>query len=118
MGDEFRNMKVESVGLGVSHLGIVCESKDDEKEKEFVLQSGQQIDVKVDESKSHKIYVQNAQLFGNSDWIQIKHKAKELVIFSYFGAKFVDNLRIGKDKKLIELVDCSAIDAVYHSDIL
>ena len=56
-------------------------------------------------------------MFGDSDWIPIKLQQKFLS-FPFFGSQFVDNLVVNDDQNVIELVNPSEIDSVYHSDII
>merc|ERR1712228_13273 len=104
-----------SVGMGSSLIGILNETKEESKENEIVLKSGQEITVQT--KKSHGVYIQNKALFGDDDWIQITQRFNSLS-FPYFGNKFVDNLVMNKEQTMIELIDESDIDTIYGSDII
>merc|ERR1712228_1021497 len=114
---------IVSIGLGPSFIGILRETKDEFKENEFVLKSGEEMTVQntmndiVGNRTLHSVYIQNKALFGDNDWIEIESNAKYLS-FCYFGHKFVENLVMNKDKNMIELIGVSEIDTIYHSDII
>merc|ERR1712228_10962 len=107
--------KIVSIGLGTKFIGILRESKEESKEDEVVLKGGEEMTVK--NQNAHNVYVQNEELFGNDDWIQIKQSSNYL-LFPYFGHKFVENLVMNKDKNMIELIEYSEIDEIYISDII
>merc|ERR1711933_271593 len=67
--------------------------------------------------RAHKMFVRNAQLFGENEWLQIKQRPKHS-LFPYFGHEFVDNLVMNKEKTMIELIKHSEIDSIHYSDIL
>merc|ERR1712228_695662 len=113
--DLIKNANIVSVGMGTSFIGILNETKEESKENEIVLKSGQEMTVQS--NKSHHVYVQNKALFGNDDWIQIEQRFNSLP-FPYFGNKFVENLVMNKEKTLIKLTDESDIDTIYRSDII
>merc|ERR1712228_169548 len=111
---------INSVDLGGSFIGILNESKEESKEKEIVLKSGEEMTVRnndAENSKTYNVYVKNQELFGDDDWIKIEQRSK-YSLFPYFGHKFVENLVINKEKKMIELIKHSEIDTIYHSDII
>merc|ERR1712228_46633 len=58
------NGQIVSVSLGSSFIGILTESKEESKENEIVLKSGQEITVQT--GKTHNMYVQNQELFGDN----------------------------------------------------
>merc|ERR1712228_25094 len=109
------NGQIISVGLGASFIGILCESKEESKENEIVLKSGQEITLQT--KKRHNVYVQNQALFGDNEWIQIKSKTFR-PLHPYFGGKFVENLVLNKDKTMIELIEHSEIEKNHHLDII
>merc|ERR1712228_516105 len=114
--------KILSVALGQKYIGIIKESKEESKEREFVLKSGEEMTVQngkydVESKKVHNVYLQNQELFGDDEWIEIKRE-NEYISFPYFGHEFVENLVMNKDKNMIELVKCSEIETIYHSDII
>ena len=118
----FEDFDIVSVGLGETFIGILCESKEEFKEIEIVLKGGEEITVENDMSdvknkQEHNVYIQNEELFGDDDWIQIAANGKYLP-FPYFGHKFVENLVMNKDKTLIELIKYSEIEKIYQSDII
>merc|ERR1712228_1046393 len=113
--DLIKNANIVSVGMGSSFIGILDETKEESKENEIVLKSGQEMNVQT--KKSHNVYVQNKKLFGNDDWIQIEQRFNSLP-FPYFGNKFVENLVMNKEQTMIELIDESDIDTIYGSDII
>merc|ERR1712228_705987 len=122
MMQPFNDSKIVSVGLGDGFIGFLRESKEEFKEKEFVLKSGEEMIVKnkindVENRMAHNVFVQNQELFGNDDWIEIESDAK-YSLFPYFGHEFVDNLVMNKEQTMIELIDYSEIDSIYHSDII
>merc|ERR1712228_1091722 len=97
-------------------------AKGEFKETEFVLKSGEEMIVQnnmndFENRIAHNVYVQNKDLFGDDDWIKIESNAKYLS-FPYFGHEFVDNLVMNKEQTMIELIDYSEIDSIYHSDII
>merc|ERR1711971_1269404 len=99
-------------------IGIVTESKEECKESEHVLQGGEIRSVKDAENKgSHQVSVKNPKIFGDDDWLQIERPSPYL-LFPYFGKAFVENLSLNDDKTLVELVNPSEIDSIYHSDII
>merc|ERR1712039_862007 len=67
--------------------------------------------------KGHDVYVQDKELFGNDDWIQMRPPTK-YSLFPYFGHTFVENLVLNKEKNAVELIKPSDIDSIYHSDIV
>merc|ERR1712228_365416 len=111
----FKNANILSVGMGRTFIGILNKTKEESKENEIVLKSGQEMTVQT--KKTHNIYVQNHELFGDDDWIQIYQKSNSLP-FPYFGNKFVENLVMNKEQTMIELIDESDIDTIYGSDII
>merc|ERR1712228_1109246 len=60
---------------------------------------------------------QNQELFGDNEWIQIKSKTFHS-LNAYFGEKFVENLMMNKEKTMIELIEHSEIEKIYHPDII
>merc|ERR1712228_753171 len=80
--DLIKNANIVSVGMGKTFIGILNETKEESKENEIVLKSGQEMTVQ--NKKSHNVYVQNKALFGDDDWIQIEQRTK-YVPFPYFG---------------------------------
>merc|ERR1712228_1039313 len=84
----FKNANIVSVGMGLSFIGILNETKEESKENEIMLKSGQEMTVKS--KKSHNVYVKNQALFGDDDWMKINQRYNSLP-FPYFGNKFVDN---------------------------
>merc|ERR1712228_245318 len=120
--ESFNDSKIVSVGLGSSFIGFLCESKEEFKETEYVLKSGEEITVQnkmndVENRMAHQMYVKNQELFGNDDWIEIRQRYN-YSLFSYFGHEFVDNLVMNKEQTMIELIEHSEIDSIYHSDII
>merc|ERR1712228_611227 len=120
--ETFNDSKIVSVGMGSSFIGILCESKEEFKESEFVLKSGEKMTVQnkmndVENRMAHNVFVQNQELFGDNDWIKIEQRSKYLS-FPYFGHEFVDNLVMNKEQTMIELIKHSEIDSIYHSDII
>merc|ERR1712228_711570 len=111
----FKNANIVSVGMGSSFIGILDETKEESKENEIVLKCGQEMTVQS--KKSHNVYIQNNETFGDDDLIQIEQPYNPLP-FPYFGNKFVDNLVINKEETMIELIDESDIDTIYGSDII
>ena len=114
--------KFLSVELGKSFIFISSEPEEESKENEFVLKGGEEMTVQSDlndvgKRRAHSVYVQNEKLFGDSDWIPIKLQQKFLS-FPFFGSQFVDNLVVNADQNVIELVNSSEIDSIYHSDII
>merc|ERR1712228_162011 len=89
---------------------------------EYVLKSGEEMTVQNnmndDENRmAHNVFIKNQELFGDDEWIEIESNAKYLS-FPYFGHEFFDNLVMNKEQTMIELIDYSEIDSIYHSDII
>ena len=83
-----------------------------------MLKDGEEVTVKDSENKrAHKMFVRNAQIFGDKEWMQIKQRPKHS-LFPYFGHEFVDNLVMNKEKTMIELIKHSEIDSIHYSNIL
>merc|ERR1712228_227145 len=81
--ETFNDSKIVSVGLGSSFIGILCESKEEFKETEFVLKSGEEMTVQnkmndVENRMAHNVFVKNKDLFGDDDWMEIESNAKYL----------------------------------------
>merc|ERR1712228_794509 len=117
-----KDSKIMSVSFGQRYIGIISESKEESKENEFLLKGGEEMTVQnnmndVENTKVQDMYVQNSKLFGDDGWIQIESNAK-YVFFPYFGNKFVENLVLNEEQTMIELIDYSEIDSIYHSDIM
>ena len=116
----FEDARIDSVCLGESLIGIVTETQEECKANEFVLKSGDEMTVNDAENlneREHQIFVQNARLFGDDEWIPIAQTSKYL-LFPFCGGEFVENLVVNEEKNAIELVNLSEIDSVYHSDII
>merc|ERR1712228_1064208 len=60
--DLFKNANIVSVGMGSSFIGILNKTKEESKENEIVLKSGQEMNVKS--KKLHNVYIQNKEFFG------------------------------------------------------
>ena len=71
----------------------------------------------VENGIAHNVFIRNQELFGDDDWIEIEQRSKYFS-FPYFGHEFVDNLVMNKEETMIELIDYSEIDSIYHSDII
>merc|ERR1712003_283199 len=83
-----------------------------------MLKDGEEVSVSDSENKrAHKMFVRNAQLFGDNEWVQIEQRPKHS-FFPYFGHEFVDNLVMNKEQTMIELIKHSEIDSIHYSDIL
>lgn len=111
----FKNANIVSVGMGSSFIGILNETKEESKENEILLKSGQEMTVQ--NKKSHNVYIQNKEIFGDDEWMKIEQRFISLP-FPYFSNKFVENLVMNKEQTMIELIDKSEIDTIYRSDII
>merc|ERR1711920_210349 len=114
--------KIKSVSFGQRYLGIISESKEEEKEGEVLLKGGEERSVEndmndVENTKVQHVFVQNPKLFGDDGWIPIESKTK-YVFFPYFGNSFLENLVPNEEKQVVELTKHAEIDRIYHSDIL
>merc|ERR1712228_238237 len=63
------------------------------------------------------IYVQNQELFGDNEWIQIKSKTF-YSLHLYFGHRFVENLVMNKEQTMIELIEHSEIEKNHYLNII